>query len=165
MDGARDFFDRDDTTKKEFEKWAVSLIGFQPQAKKGADGGVDGMEWFGPGKAHRAIVSVKGGKSVTVVDACSTPSTPCAKAQGAEIAVLLSLEPPTKGAVDWAKAGGPLRRSPAPPSRSPRLQLVTHRGRPEARPRRGRKLPLRHADTFKKAPKEAARPAAGDLFG
>ena len=43
--GARQMFADDDPTKKEFEKWAVSLIGAQPwrAGKKGADGGIDGI--------------------------------------------------------------------------------------------------------------------------
>lgn len=47
--GARQFFADDDQTKKEFEKWAVSLIGAQPwrAGKKGADGGIDGILPFG----------------------------------------------------------------------------------------------------------------------
>ena len=45
-DAARDFFNRNDPTKKEFEIWAATKLGFIPQAKKGADGGVDGVRWF-----------------------------------------------------------------------------------------------------------------------
>ena len=65
---ARDFFDRDDRTKKEFEKWACGLVAAYPQGggKKGADGGIDGTFWFGPGKKLKAIVSVKGGRNVGV---------------------------------------------------------------------------------------------------
>ncbi len=55
-------FARDDATKKEFEKWAVSRIDAQawPTGKKSADGGIDGRLPFG--KTNVALVSVEGGK-------------------------------------------------------------------------------------------------------
>ena len=92
-DAARDLFDRDDKSKKQFETWACLRIGFIPQEKKGADGGLDGVEWFGPKKEYKAIVSVKGGKTVGVemlrsLDAVITQ-------QGAQVGVFLTLEPPT----------------------------------------------------------------------
>ena len=92
-DAARDLFDRDDKSKKQFETWACLRIGFIPQEKKGADGGLDGVEWFGPKKEYKAIVSVKGGKTVGVemlrsLDAVITQ-------QGAKVGVFLTLEPPT----------------------------------------------------------------------
>ena len=161
VDAARDFFGRNDSTKKEFEKWAVTLIGFQPQAKKGADGGLDGLEWFGPAKAHRAVVSVKGGKSVTVEMMRSLDAV--TKAQGADVGILLSLEPPTKGAVDWAKQAG-MFQIPGHATSVPRLQVVTIEEALKLGPDAAR-LPLRHDDTFKKAPREQAKGAAGDLFG
>ena len=110
---------------------------------------------------HRAIVSVKGGKSVTVEMMRSLDAV--TKAQGADVGILLSLEPPTKGAVDWAKAAG-LFEMPGTTFTVPRLQVVTVEDALKHGPDAAR-LPLRHADTFKKAPREAARPAAGDLFG
>ncbi|MBC6437617.1 MAG: site-specific DNA-methyltransferase, partial [Rhodobacteraceae bacterium] len=70
IDGARNFFDRDDRTKKEFEKWAVSLLRGYAQAsgKKGADGGVDGFFRFGRDREHTAIISVKGGQGTWCSD-------------------------------------------------------------------------------------------------
>ena len=56
--------------KYQFQWWAVSLVDAVPFAgkKKGADGGIDGLIYFKPdGKVtERAIVSVKGGDSVSV---------------------------------------------------------------------------------------------------
>lgn len=158
LDAARDFFARDDKTKKEFEKWAVTRIGFLPQTKKGADGGMDGMRWFGAREEHKAIVSVKGGKAVPVGDLRSLDAV--VTAQMAQVGVLLALERPTKDAHDWARQAGMFEVEGFPPV--PRLQIVTIA---EALVLRDRavKLPALAA-AVKPAPKEAARPATGDLF-
>jgi site-specific DNA-methyltransferase (adenine-specific) len=67
MDGARALAAAD---KYQFQWWAVSLVGAVPFGgkKKGADGGIDGIIYFKPdGKTtEKAIVSVKGGASVSV---------------------------------------------------------------------------------------------------
>ncbi len=159
-DAARDLFERDDRSKKQFETWAVMKIGFIPQEKKGADGGLDGVEWFGPGKAHKAIVSVKGGRTVGVemlrsLDAVITQ-------QGAQVGVFLTLEKPTSKMVDWAKQAGMFAVEGFAPV--PRIQIVTVE---EAIARRAEavRLPLRHDDTFRKPAREevAGRQAALDL--
>ncbi len=67
MDGARRLaLD----SKHDFQLWITIFIGAQPfnGGKKGADGGIDGLIYFKPdGKVtERAIVSVKGGDSVSV---------------------------------------------------------------------------------------------------
>ncbi|PKL57917.1 MAG: site-specific DNA-methyltransferase, partial [Methanomicrobiales archaeon HGW-Methanomicrobiales-5] len=104
--GARDFFERDDKTKKEFEKWACGLIKAYPQGggKKGADGGIDGLFRFGPAKEHVAIVSVKGGKNVGVAMVKDLDAT--VTEQKAQIGVFLTLTPPTKPMLDWARGAG-----------------------------------------------------------
>jgi DNA methylase/Restriction endonuclease len=149
--GARDFFDRDDRTKKEFEKWACSLIKAYPQGggKKGADGGIDGLFWFGQNKSHKAIVSVKGGKNVGVgmvrdLDAVVTE-------QNAAIGVLLTLTPPTKPMVEWAAKAGTFDVDGF--GTVQRLQIVTIE---EALDRQEGAVDtrIRHADTYKAAPKE-----------
>ena len=153
-DAARDFFSRNDPTKKEFEKWAVTRIGFLPQEKKGADGGYDGVRWFGRDEEFRAVVSVKGGGKVGVemirsLDAVVT-------AQGAHIGVLLTLEPPTKPMVDWAKSAGMCEVPGFAPVN--RIQIVTIEQALALR-ERAVEMPARRDDTFKKAPREEKRGA------
>jgi site-specific DNA-methyltransferase (adenine-specific) len=67
LEGARDLAMRD---KYQFQWWAISLVNAVPFAgkKKGADSGIDGLIYFKPeGKeTEKAIVSVKGGDSVSV---------------------------------------------------------------------------------------------------
>lgn len=149
--GAQDFFDRDDRTKKEFEKWAVALIKAYPQAggKKGADGGIDGLFWFGQNKDHKAIVSVKGGKNVGVgmvrdLDAVVTE-------QNAAIGVLLTLTPPTKPMLDWAAKAGTFDVDGY--GTVQRLQIVTIEDA-IARKEAAVDTRIRHADTYKAAPRE-----------
>ena len=64
---ALDLAERD---KYQFQWWAVSLVDALPYGgkKKGADGGVDGYIYFKPDgkRTEKAIVSVKGGKNVSV---------------------------------------------------------------------------------------------------
>lgn len=149
--GAQDFFDRDDRSKKEFEKWAVALIKAYPQAggKKGADGGIDGLFWFGQNKDHKAIVSVKGGKNVGVgmvrdLDAVVTE-------QNAAIGVLLTLTPPTKPMLDWAAKAGTFDVDGY--GTVQRLQIVTIEDA-IARKEAAVDTRIRHADTYKAAPRE-----------
>ena len=149
--GAQDFFDRDDRTKKEFEKWAVALIKAYPQGggKKGADGGIDGLFWFGQDKDHKAVVSVKGGRNVGVgmvrdLDAVVTE-------QKAAIGVLLTLTPPTKPMVDWANKAGTFDVDGF--GTVPRLQIVTIE-EALARKEAAVETRIRHSDAFKAAPKE-----------
>ncbi len=157
-EAARDFFNRNDPSKKEFEIWAASKLGFIPQAKKGADGGVDGVRWFGVNEEYRAVVSVKGGETVGVamvrdLDAVVTK-------QGAQIGVLLTLAKPTKPMLDWAAQAG-LCEVPgfAPVNR---LQIVTIEQALALR-ERAVEMPARRDDTFKKAPKEKDKGAQGAL--
>ncbi len=159
-EGARDLFNRDDKSKKQFETWAVLRIGFIPQEKKGADGGLDGVEWFGPKKEYKAIVSVKGGKTVGVdmlrsLDAVITQ-------QGAQVGVFLTLEPPTSKMVDWAKQAGMFEAPGFAPV--PRIQIVTIEQAIQSRSR-AVNLPARHNDTFKRAAREedSTRQRALDL--
>ncbi len=124
IDGARELFNRDDKTKKEFEKWACSLIKAYPQndGKKGADGGIDGVFWFGGKNEYKAIVSVKGGENVGVamvreLDAVVTE-------QKAAIGIFLTLTPPTKPMLDWANTAG-LFKDEYSERTAPRIQVIT----------------------------------------
>lgn len=160
VDAARDLFDRDDKTKKNFETWAVLKIGFIPQEKKGADGGMDGVEWFGPKKEYKAIVSVKGGRTVGVDMLRSLDAV--VKQQGAQVGIFLTLEPPTKPMVDWARQAG-MFQTPGFAD-VPRIQIVTIE---DAIHKRAKAVDLqaRHNDTFKKPAKEedATRQKAMEL--
>jgi site-specific DNA-methyltransferase (adenine-specific) len=158
--GARDFFERDDRTKKEFEKWAVGLIKAYPQGggKKGADGGIDGTFWFGPDKEHKAVVSVKGGRNLGVsmvrdLDAVISE-------QKAAIGVFLTLDSPTSKMIEWANKAGTFSVDGFPPI--PRIQIVPIERALKER-ERAVQVPLRHADTYKKAPREEAPERQGRL--
>ena len=157
-EAARDFFNRNDPTKKEFEIWAASKLGFIPQAKKGADGGVDGVRWFGVNEEFRAVVSVKGGRKVDVEMMRSLDAV--VKAQGAQIGVLLTLERPTKPMEDWARAAGMCEVPGFAPVN--RLQIVTVEQALALR-ERAVEMPARRDDTFRKAPKEENRGRQGAL--
>jgi len=158
VDAARDLFERDDKSKKAFETWAVMKIGFIPQEKKGADGGFDGVEWFGPKREYKAVVSVKGGKSVNVEMLRSLDAV--IKAQGAQAGVFLTLAEPTRAALDWAKQSGLFTAPGFAPV--PRIQIVTIEQALALRAR-AVNLPARHNDTFKRAAREVDRGAQGAL--
>ncbi len=149
--GAQDFFDRDDRTKKEFEKWAVALIKAYPQSggKKGADGGIDGLFWFGQDKDHKAIVSVKGGKNVGVGMVRDLDAV--VNEQKAAIGVLLTLTPPTKPMLEWAAKSGTFDVDGF--GTVQRIQIVTVEDALRKQERAVDTL-IRHADTYKAAPKE-----------
>jgi site-specific DNA-methyltransferase (adenine-specific) len=159
LDGARQFFRDDDQSKKEFEKWAVSLIGAQPwrAGRKGADGGIDGILPFGT--TERAVVSVKGGKDrqrnhidqlKAVVDR-----------ERAQIGVFLTLEEPTKPML--AEAAGAGQYAPEGIENPvPRIQIVTIEAAMKLRDR-AVQLPLRRSDVFRKAAREEDRSAQGAL--
>lgn len=150
IEGARQMFADDDPTKKEFEKWAVSLIGAQPwrAGKKGADGGIDGILPFGT--TEKAIVSVKGGKSVqrNMIDQLKA----VVERERAQIGVFLTLEPPTKPMLaEAAGAGQYIAEGYENPV--PKIQIVTIEEAMRLRDR-AVQVPLRRADTFKKAARE-----------
>ncbi|MEM7295848.1 MAG: DNA methyltransferase, partial [Pseudomonadota bacterium] len=148
---ARDFFDRDDKTKKEFEKWACGLVAAYPQGggKKGADGGIDGTFWFGPSKALKAIVSVKGGKNVRVAMVRELENV--VTRETADLGVFLTLEPPTRNMIAEAKGMGTLEVEGFDPRA--RIQIVTIEDA-LARGAAAIDAPLRHGDTYRAAPRE-----------
>lgn len=150
LDGARELFARDDPTKKEFEKWALSLIDAQPwrSGKKGADGGIDGILPFG--LSEKAVVSVKGGKDrqrnhidqlKAVVDR-----------ERAQIGVFLTLEEPTKPMLAEAAGAGHFTADGLDRP-VPKIQIVTIAQAMALRDR-AVQLPLRRSDTFKRAARE-----------
>jgi hypothetical protein len=121
LEGAQKLFER---SHFEFERWAVSLVGARPKAKPGGDKGVDGIARFLlPGKNERGkiIVSVKGGAygPTDVRDLNGTLTT-----QNAEMGVLVTLKPSTKGVRDEI-AHGKTYKHPSVAEPFPRLQHIT----------------------------------------
>ena len=145
--GARDLALRD---KYQFQWWAVSLVDAVPFAgkKKGADGGVDGLIYFKPDgkKTERAIVSVKGGDSVSV--AMIRDLKGVLDREKAPMGIFLSLVEPTKPMIAEAASAGIYDTGFG---KFPKLQIVTIAGlfagkRPQ--------IPFGHSEGFKKAAKE-----------
>lgn len=108
----------------DFERWAVSLIGGQPNQKQVGDKGIDGVARFPLGRANfgRVLISVKGGKQLNpsmVRDLGGTVAT-----QKAEMGVLITNGPPTPGMIDEANHAG-LYQHPNYPQAFPRIQIIT----------------------------------------
>jgi hypothetical protein len=125
FEAARNLAARD---KYQFQYWAVSLVSAQPSQgkKKGADGGIDGLKFFhdvDTAGARKIVVSVKGG-GLKADDVRSLMAV--REREAAEIALLLSLETPTKGMIaDAASAGF---YTSAAGQQFPRVQLLTIAG-------------------------------------
>jgi len=109
----------------DFERWAVSLVNGQPNQKQVGDKGVDGVARFaldGRGSVGRVLVSVKGGKQLNpsmVRDLGGTVTT-----QKAEMGILVTNGPPTRGMVDEANHAGTYQH-PHYAETFPRIQMVT----------------------------------------
>jgi len=122
LDGAADLAKRD---KYQFQWWAVSLVDAQPYQgkKKGADGGIDGIKYFrdlDKEGVRKIVVSVKGG-GLKADDVRALNHV--REREGAEIALFISLEQPTKGMnADAASAGFYESQNGR---KFPRVQLLT----------------------------------------
>lgn len=109
----------------DFERWAVSMINAQPNAKQVGDKGIDGIARFptdGKGGTGRVLVSVKGGKQINpamVRDLGGTVAT-----QKGEMGVLILLTQPTKGMVDEMNHAGTYKH-PASNDVYPKIQIIT----------------------------------------
>lgn len=123
----------------EFERWAVSLLGAEPNKKQVGDKGIDGVGRFmldGKGSVGKFLVSVKGGKTITPAMVRDLQGT--VKAQGAAMGIFITLAPPTRGVTDAINHGG-LWEHPANGQTFPILQHVTikdlmHGNRPQLPP-------------------------------
>ena len=102
--GAHALFDK---SPFDFERWAVSLVRGTPNAKQVADKGSDGVIKFATGRKTRAkcAVSVKGGKQLNPAMVRDLEGV-VAKTKDAEMGVLITLHPHTKGMRDAAATGG-----------------------------------------------------------
>ena len=99
---------KDDRVRKEFEKWAVmsytnnrAII----NEKKGADGGIDGVAYFTTSHSENAkvILQVKSG-NVNRGDIATLRGD--MQREGASMAVMITLQPPTGPMATEAKAAG-----------------------------------------------------------
>jgi site-specific DNA-methyltransferase (adenine-specific) len=140
LESARNLAARGQDGKYQFQWWAVSLVRAQPfqSKKKGADGGVDGVKFFGdyivedkkkgqPGegafKTCKIVVSVKGG-GLKADDVRALNHV--REREGAEIALFISLEAPTRGMVTDAASAGFYPDGAG--RKFPRVQLLTIEG-------------------------------------
>ncbi len=90
----------------DFERWAVSLIDAQPNEKQVGDKGIDGRVRFhaDEGRIGQALVSVKGGKTVTPSMVNEIHGT--VQREQVEMGILITLTEPTKGMRDTAAKSG-----------------------------------------------------------
>jgi site-specific DNA-methyltransferase (adenine-specific) len=105
IEAAKDLAERD---KYQFQWWAVSLVQAQPfqGKKKGADGGIDGIKFFkdfDQKDAKKIVVSVKGG-ALKADDVRSIMAV--RTREKAEIALLISLQDPSRGMIKDAATAG-----------------------------------------------------------
>jgi DNA modification methylase len=119
---AQALFDHDPL---DFERWAVSRVNGTPNEKQVGDKGVDGVIRFftdAKGGTGRALVSVKGGKTVGpnfVRDLLGTVET-----QKAAMGVLVTITEPTAGMKDAAAHAGTYTW-PVNAQAFPRIQMFT----------------------------------------
>lgn len=109
----------------DFERWAVSLINAEPNARQVGDKGVDGVARFpvdAKARLGKVLVSVKGGKIVTPAYVRELDGT--INAQGGAMGVLITQVPATRGVLDAIDHGGTYTH-PANGQVFPRLQHVT----------------------------------------
>lgn len=122
LGGARALFER---SPLEFETWAVTMVNAEPNRKQVADKGVDGIARFplgGKGQIGKLIVSVKGGK--TINPAMVRDLSGAIEARNAQMGVLITMAPATKGVTDAINHGGVFTH-PANGQKYPRLQHIT----------------------------------------
>lgn len=116
-----------DQSAFEFERWAATLVGAQPNQKQVGDKGIDGVGRFvldNKGTVGRVLVSVKGGKHLNpgmVRDLAGTLDR-----EKAELGILVTLAPATKGVQEAINHGGTWTY-PANGQVFPRLQHLTIR--------------------------------------
>lgn len=128
----KDFGSAGDLAKRdkyEFQYWACSLVNARPYQgkKKGADTGIDGIDFFQDDNkpAKKVIVSVKGGDNVGVGMIRELISV--VNRERAEIGLFVTLTPPTGPMVKEAAAAG-FYHSQAYNQDWPRIQILTVEG-------------------------------------
>ena len=144
----------------QFEYWALGLIDARPahDRRRGADAGVDGYVNFfddDSGKPKRIIVQVKSGHVQRSQVATLNSDR---QREGAELAVFITLERPTRAMEQEAASAGFYEPRHFPDQRFPRVQIAAVEdllsGSLPSIPRLG----LSRAPTFRRAPR---RPPSG----
>jgi site-specific DNA-methyltransferase (adenine-specific) len=100
---------RDDRLRKEFERWAILTYTNNRgtiNEKKGADSGIDGIVYFKDPNEKRMVLQVKSGKVQRNV--ISTLHSDMQR-EGAEMAILITLQEPTDPMIKEAKSIGTYR--------------------------------------------------------
>jgi adenine specific DNA methylase Mod len=124
--GAANLAQRD---KYQFQWWACSLVNAQPYQgkKKGADRGIDGLDWFRDDNtaAKKVVVSVKGGDNVSV--AMVRDLRGVMEREQAEIGLFVTLAEPTQPMIAEAASAG-FYHSAAYNQDWPRVQILTVKG-------------------------------------
>jgi len=110
-------------SKKEFELWALSLVGAAPREQ---DGGVDGLLSIveSKDKSTKVVAQVKGGKSLAPTIVRDLIGT--VEKEKAAIGLLITLEEPTRGMRELAVHAGSYS-SPIWGKSYPRIQIRTVR--------------------------------------
>lgn len=162
LEGAQDLADRD---KYQFQWWACSRVNAQPYKgkKKGADSGIDGLIFFQDEAklSKKAIVSVKGGKSVTVTMIRDLISV--VDREKAQIGLFVTLAPPTKAMLKEAAAAG-FYESPEIGKSFPKIQILTIEGLLSGKEQALYPDLTRGGLTFKKAKKDKQTKDQKELF-
>jgi site-specific DNA-methyltransferase (adenine-specific) len=119
--GAQALFERNPF---DFERWAVSMVGGQPNEKQVGDRGIDGIARFSLGDKTfgRVLVSVKGGKQLNPSMVRDLQGT--LEQQRGEMGVLVTLAEPTRGMLDAVNHSGTYTH-PANGQTFPKIQIVT----------------------------------------
>ena len=112
----------------QFQFWALGLVEAMPardERRRGPDTGIDGnINFFddNSGRAKRAIIQVKSG-SVSVTDIRDLRGT--LERERAQIALFITLNPPTRPMIEEAAAAGFYEPEHFPEHRFPRVQILT----------------------------------------
>jgi DNA modification methylase len=146
--------------KYQFQWWAVSLVEAQPfqGKKKGADGGIDGLKYFYDVRdtdARSIVVSVKGG-NLKADDVRALNHV--REREKADIAILISLQEPSRGMKADAAAAGFFAAESG--KKYARIQLLTIEGLLSGVQRAEHPDHVKHA-TFKRAKKETGPKKTG----
>ncbi len=111
----------------QFEYWALGLVDARPTNKngRGADAGIDGYINFfddNSGKAKRIIIQVKSGNVRR--DMIATLKGDMTR-ENAEIALFITLKPPTRPMIQEAASAGIYTPEQFPEHHYPRIQILT----------------------------------------
>jgi len=109
----------------EFERWAVAMVGGQPNQKQVGDKGIDGVARFptdARGGIGKVLISVKGGQTLNPAMVRDLDGT--VRTQKADMGVLVTLVDATKGVMDQVDHGGGYVH-PGDKRQFPRIQHIT----------------------------------------